>query len=75
MHVNFIVTFLSFIYFWSVGWGVGWGGGGRGGSYSPIGRRKFCWVTFENALGNGFEKYSLGRPNFSVGEGSVASVT
>ena len=26
---------------------------------------------FENVPGNGFEKYSLGRPNFSFGEDFV----
>ena len=41
----------------------------------PSGRRKFYWVKFEDALANGFEKYSLGRTNFSVGEGFAGSVT
>ena len=40
----------------------------------PSGRRKFPWVKFKNALGNECEKYSLGRPNFCVGEGFVGSV-
>ena len=33
----------------------------------PLGRRKFCWVKFEYALGNEFEKYSLRRPTFPSG--------
>ena len=41
----------------------------------PSGRSKFSWLKFENALANGFKKYSLLRPNFSVGEGFVGSVT
>ena len=28
-------------------------------------------MEFENALGNGFEKYSLGRPNFLLGRVSL----
>ena len=40
----------------------------------PSARRKFSWMKFENALGNGFEKCFLERPNFSVGEGFVGSV-
>ena len=31
-------------------------------------------MKFENALGNGLEKYSFRRPNFSIGEGFVGSV-
>ena len=67
MHVNLIMKVKSFylsLYFLSVGEVI-----------FPSGRRKFSWVKFENALGNGFEKYLLGRPNFSVGEGFAGSVT
>ena len=32
-------------------------------------------MKFENALGNGSEKYSLVRVNLSVGDGFVGSVT
>ena len=44
------------------------------GGYFPIGEKKLLFVKFENALGNGSEKYSLGRLTFSVGEGFVGSV-
>ena len=67
VHVNFIMKSQSFylsLYFWSVGDAI-----------FPLGRRKLCWVKFENALGNGFEKHSVKRPNFSIGEGIVGCVT
>ena len=32
----------------------------------PLGRGKFCCVKFENAPGNGFEKYSLGRISLTL---------
>ena len=38
----------------------------------PSGRRKFCWVKYESALRNGFEKYSLGRDQtFPLGRVSL----
>ena len=62
MDDDFIMESQSFylsLYFWSLG------------AIFPLGRGKFCWVKFENAPGNGFEKYSLGRLNFSFGEDFV----
>ena len=54
------MKFLSFFILRSVGEAI-----------FPLEKRKFCWVKFENVLGNGFEKYSFGRLNFSFGEGFV----
>ena len=52
MHVNFIMKsrrFYHSLYFWSDGEAI-----------FPSGRRKFCWVKLENALGNGFENICWG---------------
>ena len=63
MHVNLIMKTQSFylsLNFWSILEAI-----------FPLGRRKFCWVESENVLGNGFEKYSLGRVSLGLLHGRV----
>ena len=65
MHVNLIMKVKLFIFLYTSCL--------FGEVTFPMERKKFSWVKFENALGNRFKK-SVGRPNFSVGEGFVGSV-
>ena len=63
MHVKFIMKIQSFylsLCFSSIGEAI-----------FPFGRRKVGWVKFENAQGNGFEKYSLGKQTFPLGRISL----
>ena len=58
MHVNLIMkvkVFIFFVYFLPVGEVI-----------FPSGRRKFSWVKFENALGNGFENIRWGDQTFPL---------
>ena len=65
MHVNFIMRSQSLSFFILLVF--------REAIFS-LRRGTFRWVKFENAPGNGLEKYSLGRPGFSLEEDFVESV-
>ena len=71
MHLNFILKSQSFylsLYFWSVAEAIFPSRGGEG-------KENFVGRNFKMHWGMGLKNFLWGRPNFSVGEGFVGSVT